>query len=99
MNRAFGPLYKELTIKRLRSPTLFIMDESQLCANKGPRPTRKEVAVITMSATAQETRRTGLMELERRFCDNHTDAPYESRVHGVHEGDLPRHPFVGIQIS
>jgi hypothetical protein len=31
--------------------------------------------------------------------DNRTDAPYEPRVHGVHEGDLPRHPFVGIQRS
>jgi hypothetical protein len=28
MNRSFGPLYKQLTIKRFRSPTLFIIDES-----------------------------------------------------------------------
>ena len=28
MNRAYGPLYKELTIKRLHRPTLFIIDES-----------------------------------------------------------------------
>ena len=80
MNRAYGPLYKELTMKRLHRPTLFIIDESQLCTNKGPRPTRKEVAVITMSATAQETRRRALLELERRFCDNRTEVLNGSAV-------------------
>jgi hypothetical protein len=39
-----------------------------------------QVAVITMSATAQETRRRALLELERRFCDNRTEVLNDSAV-------------------
>jgi hypothetical protein len=45
---------------------------SHLCINKGPYPSRKEVSVICLSTTSQETRRRDLLELERRFGDNHT---------------------------
>ena len=73
LNRAFGPLYKELTIKTLRNHTLWIIDKKQLCTNTGPRPTRKEVCVINLSAVGQETRRRALLECERRFCVNRTE--------------------------
>ena len=73
LNRAFGPLYKELTIKTLRNHTLWIIDKKQLCTNTGPRPTRKEVFVINLSAVGQETRRRALLECERRFCVNRTE--------------------------
>jgi hypothetical protein len=36
--------------------------------------------VITMSATVQETRRRTLLELERRFCDNHREVLNDSAV-------------------
>jgi hypothetical protein len=42
LNRTYDPVYKELTIKRLRKPTLWVIDETQLSTNKGPYSTRKE---------------------------------------------------------
>ena len=73
LNRAFGPLYKELTITSLRKPILWLIDETQLCLNKGPHPTRKDTAVISLSAIGQETRTRALLECERRFCTNRTE--------------------------
>ena len=73
LNRAYGPLYKELTIKTLRKPKLWVIDDTQFSVNKGPYPTRKEVCVISLTRTGQETRKRGLLECERRFCVNHTE--------------------------
>jgi len=73
LNRAYGPLYKELTITSLRKPILWLIDETQLCHNKGPHPTRKDTAVISLSAIGQETRTRALLECERRFCTNRTE--------------------------
>ncbi len=60
-------------MKRLYHPTLWIIDESQLCINKGPHPSRKEVPVIGLSLTGQETSRRALLELERHFVTNRTE--------------------------
>jgi hypothetical protein len=46
LNRSYGPVYKEFTIKRLLKPTLWVIDETQLSTNKGPYPTHKEEGVI-----------------------------------------------------
>ena len=73
LNRAYGPLYKELTIKTLRKPMLWLIDDTQLCINKGPHPTRKETTVISLSVIGQETRKRALLECERRFCVNRTE--------------------------
>ena len=73
LNRAYVPLYKELTIKTLRKPTLWVIDDTQLSINKGPHPTRKEVCVISLTRTGQETRKRALLECERRFCVNRTE--------------------------
>jgi hypothetical protein len=73
LNRTYGPLYKELTIKTLRKTTLWVIDDTQLSINKGPHPTSKELCVISLTRTGQETRKRGLLECERRFCVNHTE--------------------------
>jgi hypothetical protein len=67
-------------MKRLRRPTLWVIDETQLSINKGPYPTRKEMAVTSLSDTGRETRRRALLELERRFGDNRTEVLNGSAV-------------------
>jgi hypothetical protein len=73
LNREYDPLYKELTIKTLSKPTLWVIDDTQLSINKGPHPTRKEVCVISLTRTGQESRKRGLLECERHFYVNHTE--------------------------
>ena len=73
-NRAMGPVLKLKLLKDLRAPKIALIDGTKLKSNPKPRPDRVEVSVESLSDLGRTVLERAILEAERRFCLNTTEA-------------------------